>query len=233
MATPVRLSAYFTHYLSQFESLAYQRCIMALRFFFSKNTLGKLDKEKCRQLVYNLLSNAFKFTQTGGAVKVAVKMEGGQLQLEVSDTGKGIHPDDLPHVFDRYFQTNRPDAPATGGTGIGLALCQEYARLFGGQISVESELGKGTVFKVAFPVEEVKVDILEEDLSNELISTFKEVKEKPDQFQAAPTAPPATGKKPTILVVEDGTPVLHATGFKKTFQRGLGWQRPRGTDPSC
>jgi signal transduction histidine kinase/DNA-binding NarL/FixJ family response regulator len=202
--TPVRLSAYFTHYLSQFESLAYQKGVhYGFEVFLSKNTAGKLDKEKCRQLVYNLLSNAFKFTQTGGVVNVAVKMEGGQLQIEVRDTGKGIHPDDLPHVFDRYFQTNRPDAPATGGTGIGLALCQEYARLFGGQISVASEWGKGTVFKVAFPVEEVKGEILEEDLSNELISTFKEVKEKPDQFQAAPTAPPATGKKPTILVVED------------------------------
>lgn len=202
--TPVRLAAYFTHYLSQFESLAYQKGVhYGFEVFLSKNTAANLDKEKCRQLVYNLLSNAFKFTQTGGAVNVAVKMEGGQLYLEVSDTGKGIHPNDLPHVFDRYFQTNRPDAPATGGTGIGLALCQEYARLFEGQISVASEWGKGTVFKVAFPVEEVKGDILEEDLSNELISTFKEVKEKPDQFQAAPTAPPANGKKPTILVVED------------------------------
>ena len=133
-------------------------------------------------------------------------MEGGHLQLEVSDTGKGIHPTDLPHVFDRYFQTNRRDAPASGGTGIGLALCQEYAKLFGGNIAVESTLGKGTNFIVTFPLEMTEEHVVEEDLSNELAFEYKDVKEKPDQLilpTAAPSPSAMDSKKPTVLVVED------------------------------
>lgn len=205
--TPVRLAAYFTHYLSQFESLAYQKGVAyGFDVFLAKKVVVQLDKEKCRQLIYNLLSNAFKFTQTGGKVHVTVKMQDGQLHIEVSDTGKGIHPNDLSNVFNRYFQTNRPDAPATGGTGIGLALCQEYARLFGGQISVESKLGEGTVFQVAFPVELATEDVLEEDLAQDLTPAFRNVKEKPDQFLLLKNTPSPHAqqvKKPTVLVVED------------------------------
>ena len=201
--SPVQLSTYFSQYFSQFESLGYQKGIAYdYETFIPKKTTALLDKEKCRQLVFNLLSNAFKFTPPSGSIKVVLKMENSQLHLTVSDTGKGIHPTDLPHVFDRYFQTNRPDAPATGGTGIGLALCQQYAQLFGGEISVESTLGKGTVFKVMFPVEITKDLLPEEDLSNELAYGFKHVKERPDQLPIH-TEQATRSEKPSVLVVED------------------------------
>ena len=204
--SPVQLAAFFTYYFAQFESLGYQKGVSySYEVLIPKNMTVLLDKEKCRQLVFNLLSNAFKFTPPGGEVKAILKTEMGQLHLYVSDTGKGIHSDDLPHVFNRYFQTNRPDATASGGTGIGLALCQEYVKLFGGNISVESELGEDTVFKVVFPLE-LAEPALGEDLLNDLASTFKDVVEKPDQLILPTITSVSTAnglKKPTVLVVED------------------------------
>ncbi len=204
---PVRAAAFFTQYFAQFESLGYQNGVTyGFESLVSKNLVVLLDREKCRQIVYNLLSNAFKFTTQGDSVKVDLKIEENKLYLSVSNTGKGIHPNDLPHVFDRYFQTSRPDASAAGGTGIGLALCKEYVHLFGGNISVESQVGKGTQFKIEFPVEMVENAALVEDLSNELALEYKHVKEKPDQFVQSTTATSpviSDTEKPTILVVED------------------------------
>jgi signal transduction histidine kinase len=165
---PTQLSLFFNRYAAQFESLAYRKKIdFSIETTVGEEVMANIDQEKCRQIIYNLLSNAFKFTPPGGEIKVKLEIgnwEIGQshnfpisnFQISVSDSGPGIHPDDLPHVFDRYFQTTRPEKPAEGGTGIGLALCHEYAHLFGGKIEVESpdprSGGKGTVFRVTFPV---------------------------------------------------------------------------------
>ncbi len=146
-----RIPAFFQPYLAQFESQA-QRKGIAFSYAIMPDLVARIDREKCRQLLYNLLSNAFKFTPGGGAVDTRIAVKDGTLTIAVTDTGRDIHPDDLPHLFDRYYQTNDPDRPAEGGTGIGLALCHEYAHLMGGEITVESRPGKGSVFQVAFPV---------------------------------------------------------------------------------
>lgn len=147
------LHSFFNLYIAQFESLADRK---AIQFDFNieapEQTIIELDQEKCRQIVANLLSNALKFTPEGGQIEISILLKEQRLHLSVSDTGEGIHPDDLPHIFDRYFQTNRPEKPVEGGTGIGLALCQEYVDLFGGSIHVESQLGSGTTFLLDFPV---------------------------------------------------------------------------------
>ncbi len=154
---PTELSSFFNRYVSQFESLAQNNLIdFSIELLADKNLVVQIDREKYRQILYNLLSNAFKFTQKGGKIKVIQTVNKNRLLLEVRDSGSGIHPKDLPHVFDRFFQSNRPDRPAEGGTGIGLALCKEYAQLFGGSIHAESKRGKGSIFKVTFPVSVVE-----------------------------------------------------------------------------
>jgi signal transduction histidine kinase/DNA-binding response OmpR family regulator len=211
LENPTAIVPFFSRYAAQFESLAQRKEVdFSFETALDTSLVARIDQEKCRQVLYNLLSNAFKFTPAGGAVKVQLDIRdaGGPgkpvstfpyLQIVVSDTGPGIHPDDLPQLFDRYFQTARPDKPAEGGTGIGLALCQEYAKLFGGSIEVESELGKGSVFKVAFPMK------VEESLSPPAADHhFKEAA----AFAALPSEiMPAirdsSGPKPSILVVED------------------------------
>jgi signal transduction histidine kinase/DNA-binding response OmpR family regulator len=208
---PTRLSAFFSNYAAQFESLAQSRQIdFSFETVMDKNLVVQIDQEKCRQILYNLLSNAFKFTPTGGQIKAKLTVNKGILQLEVADTGPGIHPDDLPHIFDRYFQTTRPEKPAEGGTGIGLALCHEYARLFGGHIEVKSVPGEGTVFKVAIPIilaeaEALAAPGLTEQLEDFSISAFdSQSSALQDTRQPALASTETSGStKPTILVVED------------------------------
>lgn len=150
---PTALHSYFQTYISQFESLALQKQIdFHPAIDIGASAIADLDREKCRQVLFNLLSNAFKFTPPGGRIEVRVQATEGTLTIRVADNGPGIHPDDLPRLFDRYFQTTRPDKAAEGGTGIGLALCREYAQLFGGSIHAESTPGHGATFTVTFPI---------------------------------------------------------------------------------
>jgi len=113
----------------------------------------QLDQEKLRHILSNLLSNAIKFTPPHGHIIVKCSLSKEKnLHLEVSDTGRGIAKEDLPYIFDRYFQTSNEEAPAEGGTGIGLALVKEFVELMGGKIKVASEVGIGTSFFLTFPV---------------------------------------------------------------------------------
>ena len=106
------------------------------------------DESKLEKILNNLLSNAFKHTPSGGDVLLrAVKGE-ASLALQVSDNGRGISQEDLPHIFDRYYQSEQPDERMQGGTGLGLALVKELTQLMGGTVSVNSELGRGATFTI-------------------------------------------------------------------------------------
>lgn len=207
---PVALEVFFRRHFLQFESLAIRRKLdFSFEILTEPGTWVFIDPVKSRQIINNLLSNAFKFTPPQGRVDARVSLHESNLQLEVADSGPGIHPDDLPYVFDRYFQTSLPDKPATGGTGIGLALCHEYAQLFGGRIEVESEPGKGSLFRLVFPVKVLEEEIPDcPGVENELLggSPLPEIQGNfPDEGQNPAAAVPFFKDKATILVVEDNT----------------------------
>ena len=109
------------------------------------------DKEKIARVVFNLLSNALKYTPAGGDIFVSLKDEGEKLRLDVRDTGKGIEKEEADKIFERFFQAKG----AASGTGIGLALVKSFVELHHGQVWVESELGKGSDFIVEIPREQV------------------------------------------------------------------------------
>lgn len=111
-----------------------------------------LDVNKVEKIINNLISNALKFTPKGGNIRLKAVTVGGQIQISVTDTGKGIHPDDLPHLFERFFQSKQINGIEQGGTGIGLALAKELAEVMGGSVSIESELGKGSCFTLTLPL---------------------------------------------------------------------------------
>ncbi len=141
-----------------FESLAISKGIrFSMDYHLQKNLNIKIDKEKLETILYNFLSNAMKYTPKNGEVHVAADTSEGMIRIGVSDTGKGIHPDDIPHIFDRFFQSNQKDAVVEGGTGIGLALVSELAKLMGGKVSVDSTLGKGSTFYLQLPCNGVQV----------------------------------------------------------------------------
>lgn len=113
------------------------------------------DPERLRQVVWNLLSNAVKFTGANGHVSLAIAREGAALALEVKDTGRGIEPEFLPYVFERFRQADSTTTRRFGGLGLGLAIVRHIVELHGGQVSARSDgPDKGAVFRVVFPARE-------------------------------------------------------------------------------
>lgn len=111
------------------------------------------DPERLHQILWNLLSNAVKFTPRGGRVSVGLEVRGASASLTVSDTGQGIRPDFLPHVFERFRQADGTVTRAHGGLGLGLAIVRHLAELHGGTVSASSPgEGRGATFTVEFPL---------------------------------------------------------------------------------
>lgn len=110
-----------------------------------------LDAEQFDRLLSNLLSNALKFTEAG-AIKVGTELSKGTFGLIVADTGIGIGEDELPYVFDRFRRGEQGEGRVSSGTGIGLALVKEVAARHGGEVSVHSQIGKGSSFRVRIPL---------------------------------------------------------------------------------
>jgi signal transduction histidine kinase len=108
------------------------------------------DAERIEQVVVNLLSNALRYT-VAGSVRVKAWQDPGRVWVAVEDTGPGIAPEDVPHVFDRFWRADRSRDRASGGTGIGLTICRRLVELHGGNIEVESTLGQGSIFRFWLP----------------------------------------------------------------------------------
>ena len=110
------------------------------------------DQARLRQILLNLLSNALKFTQQGSILVSARPVGDRMVEISVADSGAGIPPDSLEAIFEKFNQADISIARRFGGTGLGLAICRSLARLMGGEISVESTLGSGSVFRLTVPL---------------------------------------------------------------------------------
>lgn len=188
---------------ANFESHAHQKELQfTLTYQAERNLVVSLDTEKVVIILNNLLSNALKFTPQKGSVSVKVIDEGNRLIIFVSDTGSGVHPDDLPYIFNRFYQSNQPNAESSGGTGIGLALSKEYAILMGGDIVVDSQLGEGTTFKFTLPRKEVFGSTVEIEPAANFINPKPLAKTNAENVVQAPLARTV---QPSLLVVEDNS----------------------------
>lgn len=111
--------------------------------------LCQIDRTQMERVITNLLSNGLKYTPTGGWVRTSVLQDGQNVRLIVEDSGMGIPPDHLPHIFDRFYRV--PDPNPEKGLGLGLSFVASIVKAHGGQIEVASELGQGTKFEVILP----------------------------------------------------------------------------------
>jgi signal transduction histidine kinase/DNA-binding response OmpR family regulator/ABC-type xylose transport system substrate-binding protein len=177
------------------------------------------DQEKISRIVFNLLSNALKYTPAGGEIFVSLKDEGANLRLDVKDTGKGISQDEADKIFERFFQAKG----AASGTGIGLALVKSFVELHHGEARVESEPGKGSDFIVVIPREQEgdsqvihnDVDIVDNS-TNASASDGKNVVDE-SVLQYIDDGDRSRGKvqqlvsentnRPTVLVIDDNTDI--------------------------
>ena len=177
------------------------------------------DKEKIGRVIFNLLSNALKYTPAGGDIFVSLKDEGEKLRLDVRDTGKGIEKEEADKIFERFFQAKG----AASGTGIGLALVKSFVELHHGQVWVESELGKGSDFIVEIPREQVDKSLVihmeDEDVDNSVSNSNSDNKNVVNEsvLQYIDDGVRKCGKvqqlvsentnKPTVLVIDDNNDI--------------------------
>lgn len=166
-----------------------------LSFHNSIQSLETLfDQDKLEKILFNLLSNAFKFTPEHGAVTVETFVKenetGKQLEIKVRDSGIGIPADKLDKIFDRFFQNELPKKVVNQGSGIGLSITKEFVKIHGGTINVESTLGSGTCFTVTLPVVEV--------LHHQVGEVTSVIDAQPRQLEEDQAT-----KKPILLLVED------------------------------
>ncbi len=201
---PVLLFTLTRRITATFESLMAQSKLTYIFEYEAEESLQLLlDAGKLETILKNLISNAAKFTPPGGQVKVKVEDLQNQICIQVQDSGRGIHPDDLPFVFDRFYQSRLRDAVVEGGTGIGLALCREFARLMGGEVAANSILGKGSTFTLRIPRKEVLglPEPMQEDSPSEFVGN------DPSNLPLLQQQDFSKGKdtRKTLMIVEDNT----------------------------
>lgn len=109
------------------------------------------DHDRLAQVLTNLLSNAIRYNRDGGEVKLGVAAENGQAVITVTDTGIGIAPEELPHIFERFYRADKSRSRADGGSGLGLSICKTIVDAHGGTITARSELERGTTIEVRLP----------------------------------------------------------------------------------
>jgi heavy metal sensor kinase len=114
------------------------------------------DRLKLRQLFLNILDNAVRYTPAGGSISGSLARKNGSAIASISDTGIGIPAEHLPFIFDRFYRVDRARSRADGGAGLGLAIAGSIAKLHGGTIEVESQVGKGTTFHIVLPLAETQ-----------------------------------------------------------------------------
>lgn len=132
-----------------------ERRDMLIRFYYDKEKTYRTlaDKDKIFRVCQNLISNAIKYNNDGGEVEVHLKSHKNHITVEVKDNGKGIPPEDLKRIFERFYRVEKSRSREKGGTGLGLAIVKHILEGHKSKISVSSTLGKGSIFSFELPVE--------------------------------------------------------------------------------
>jgi signal transduction histidine kinase len=154
----VGLADFFQVVMEDYRPVAQGKNIALLLRPFPPDWAACCNGKQLRQVVDNLISNAIKYTNSGGQVEIQVERQENKFLIKVADTGMGIPKSDLDHVFDRFYRVNHKQHQAVEGTGLGLAITKTIVEQHGGNIWVESQLGQGSVFTFTLPLYLSKMD---------------------------------------------------------------------------
>ena len=202
------ISLYLKYLVESFHSLAETKNIHLLFSAEPKEITMDFDQDKIQDILSNLLSNAIKFTPEEGLIQVSVSKEdmapNSYLILKVKDSGVGIPPEHLHKVFDRYFQTENHTEQLTKGSGLGLALTKELVKLLKGEITLQSELYKGSTFIIRLPITNQASDV-NIHLSKEI--AFSGIHSKKNE-QITYTYANELSKKLVLLIIEDNKDIV-------------------------
>ena len=182
-----------------FSSVALDKSIDLQFNPHTKEFLMDFDADKLSQIVSNLLSNALKFTQNNGTVILSTENSINQhsFSILVKDNGRGISPEYLPQIFDRFYRVENPLLQSQSGSGLGLALTRELIKLMNGTINVESKLGSGTCFTITLPVTN-NAPLKEKISDSEIIDYFENTNHEHLRIHIHDT-----DNSPVLLIVED------------------------------
>ncbi|BAU15523.1 adenylate cyclase [Leptolyngbya sp. NIES-3755] len=199
-----------------------------------------LDLEKFDKVLYNLLSNAMKFTPAGQTISIGLEAIDDRCCLKVRDTGIGIRADQLPHLFERFRQAEGSENRSFEGTGLGLALVKELVELHSGEINVESTYGQGTIFTIALKfgaahlpsdqVVDAQSEVQTSRAAVELADLEVELQDEHDSEPAPILELPGTEHQPRILVVDDNPDLRSYVSGVLKQQGYLVWTARNGAE---
>ena len=198
----------FLNYLTDsFISMAQDKEVNLAFYSETDHLIMDFDEQKIQHIIYNLLSNAIKFTPFGGRVIFHVKAAEKQLILKVKDNGKGISEEQLPHIFNRFYQADNGLSRKYEGTGIGLALTKNLVELMDGEISVESKVDKGTEFTIQLPIRRdaptKTIRALEEKIDKQFVPVIAH------HSNGTQAIRPIDPDKASLLVIEDNRDITN------------------------
>lgn len=207
----------FCKYLVEsFSSLCQSKNITCTFYNEQEEIYMDFDPEKIQQIVSNLLSNAIKFSPPESKIIIHISRKDTNLTLKVKDSGKGITPDKIPYVFDRFYQVDNTNTRLHEGTGIGLALTKELVVLMQGEILIESIVNKGSTFTITLPVTNtaiIKESTIPEDTSAKSILPSVPSSKNSSLFDS-------NNNKSLVLIVEDNKDILQllAATLEKNYR---------------
>jgi signal transduction histidine kinase/CheY-like chemotaxis protein len=199
------LQAWLRILVASFDSLAEAKKIHFSKQIAAPSAGAWFDRDKLEKIITNILSNAFKFTATGGSVILLVETseDSSELLITLMDSGKGIPEEELPHVFSPFYQSRNLADNGQPGTGLGLALVNELVKLHKGKIDLDSQLNTGTTISISLPISREKLDF-EEAVFTESTENRPKAKTAEDFTTAAVEADVRWAESSDcLLIVED------------------------------
>lgn len=179
------------------------------------------DKDKIEKIINNILNNAFKYSKVNDLITIAYKVSNKELQLSVTDTGNGISEDDLPHIFERFYQSKHKHSAYTGGSGIGLAFTKRLVEMHYGYIDAQSQINEGTTIKVKLPIVVDKPEGSLDETENHILANekaFNDSNVEMDSLESASIEVSGNFSEARVFFAEDNTDMRQfVSGFLSSF----------------